>query len=569
MAKADITGRLNLDSTGFERGIQRSKNAVGRMQKSVVNASNALAKMGLASASAAVLLLSRNAIQLGSYLSDVAESTGFATREFQVFRGALIDAGGKAENMEKAITLMQKAIVQGSEGMTTYTRAFERLGLNVDDLRKMKPEDQFQAIGKAIAGAKDQQGALTAAIEIFGQRNAPRLIEVFKRLDKDGYGKMAKDIEAAYGIMDEATQKALDRAADQIERFKNKATIKVGELIAGEADGAALKILGLSISKAGAQLGVGMVNGIMDSIAFARNSFGATADWLYSKISSSFEMIGIQFKLAMIEAANVAIEAANKISKLTLFETIDTGKVYDDLRQVLKDSNKEWASFFDERMSKQEEFDMKNRFGYDPGEFYDEAIEKQRELLEESRQVADNISEAFGTTGAGGDAGGTGSGGGTGSTGSAPKSKYNTADVNQSGYVTPREQRARETQQRKEDQARRAREREEISAEIGAPERERQRQRAERMTEREQAAGLKGTTSWREVGSGAMPTMEQRKLEAGLNLAGGDVMSGRTPSGVSAESKKGERGKETKTEKELAQINKTLSKLDSVLSGDN
>ena len=347
MAKADITGRLNLDSTGFQRGIQRSKQAVGKMQKAVVNASNALAKMGLAAASAAVLLLSRNAIQLGSYLSDVAESTGFATREFQVFRGALIDAGGKAENMEKAITLMQKAIVQGSEGMTTYTRAFERLGLNVDDLRKMKPEDQFQAIGKAIAGAKDQQGALTAAIEIFGQRNAPRLIEVFKRLDKDGYGKMAKDIEAAYGIMDEATQKALDRAADQIERFKNKATIKVGELIAGEADGAALKILGLSISKAGAQLGVGMVNGIMDSIAFARNSFGATADWLYSKISSSFEMIGIQFKLAMIEAANVAIEAANKISKLTLFETIDTGKVYDDLRQVLKDSNKEWASFFD------------------------------------------------------------------------------------------------------------------------------------------------------------------------------------------------------------------------------
>jgi len=498
MAKADITGRLNLDSTGFERGIQRSKNAVGRMQKSVVNASNALAKMGLASASAAVLLLSRNAIQLGSYLSDVAESTGFATREFQVFRGALIDAGGKAENMEKAITLMQKAIVQGSEGMTTYTRAFERLGLNVNELRAMKPEDQFQAIGKAIAGASDQQGALTAAIEIFGQRNAPRLIEVFKRLDKDGYGKMAKDIEAAYGIMDEATQKALDRAADQIERFKNKATIKVGELIAGEADGAALKILGLSISKAGAQLGVGMVNGIMDSIAFARNSFGATADWLYSKLSSSFEMIGIQFKLAMIDAANVVIEAANKISKLTLFETIDTGKVYDDLRQVLKDSNKEWASFFDERMSKQEEFDMKNRFGYDPGEFYDEAIDKQRKLLEESRQVADNISEAFGTTGTGGGTGGTGTGG-TGGTGTGGSDKkFAAGDTNQSGYVTPREQRAQESRQRKEDQARRARERAERAAEVGADERERQKQRDKRMSEREKKAGLSGTTAGRE-----------------------------------------------------------------------
>jgi len=56
-------------------------------------------------------------------------------------------------------------------------------------------------------------------------------------------------------------------------------------------------------------------------------------------------------------------------------------------------------------MSKQEKFDMVNRFGYDPGEFYDEAIEKQRKLLQESRQVADNISEAFKTTVTGGGAG--------------------------------------------------------------------------------------------------------------------------------------------------------------------
>ncbi len=500
MAKADITGRLNLDSTGFQRGIQRSKQAVGKMQKAVVGASNALAKMGLASASAAVLLLSRNAIQLGSYLSDVAESTGFATREFQVFRGALIDAGGKAENMEKAITLMQKAIVQGSEGMTTYTRAFERLGLNVDDLRKMKPEDQFQAIGKAIAGAKDQQGALTAAIEIFGQRNAPRLIEVFKRLDKDGYGKMAKDIEAAYGIMDEATQKALDKAADQIERFKNKATIKVGELIAGEADGAALKMLGLAIAKAGSQLGVGMVDGIMDTIALARNAFGAFADYLYDKLSSTIGLIGTELKITLAESINPLLEKVNKIPKINI-DLIDTEKMYEDLDRDLEKGAKTFADYFDERMSKQEKFDMKNRFGYDPGEFYDEAIDEQRKLLQESRQVADNISKAFGTTGTGGGAGGTGNGGGTSGTGTGGSDKkFAAGDTNQSGYVTPREQRAQESRQRKEDQARRARERAERSAEIGASEIERQKQREQRMTERERGAGLTGTTAGRDVG---------------------------------------------------------------------
>jgi hypothetical protein len=78
--------------------------------------------------------------------------------------------------------------------------------------------------------------------------------------------------------------------------------------------------------------------------------------------------------------------------------------------------------------------------------------------------------------------------------------KFAAGDTNQSGYVTPREQRAQERQQRKEDQARRAREREERAAEVGADERERQKQRDNRMSEREKKAGLSGTTAGRDVG---------------------------------------------------------------------
>jgi hypothetical protein len=140
-----------------------------------------------------------------------------------------------------------------------------------------------------------------------------------------------------------------------------------------------------------------------------------------------------------------------------------------------------------------------------------------------------------------------GTSGGTGSTGTggAPqiRSIMQRADVkSKSGYVTPREQRAAESQQRKEDQARRAREKAERSAEIGASEIERQKQRDQRMTERERGAGL--------------------------YLAGGDPMSGRRPSGMKA----GEGEKKDKSEQQIEQlkeVNKKLSKLDGALSGDN
>ena len=389
MAKFSLLAKIGLDSKAFQTGLNTAKSSVGKFSKSVVNASNRLAKMGLASAAAGFLLLSRRAIQLGSELSDVAANTGFATEEFQVFRGAMIDAGGSAKSMEKAIVIMQKAVVQGSEGLTTYVRAFERIGLNVDDLRKMRPEQQFEEIGKAIAGAKDQQGALTAALEIFGQKNAGRLIEVFKRLDKEGYGKMAEDIRKAYGIMDAETQAALDKAADTIERFKNKATIAVGELIAGEADGAALKKLGFRIMEAGANLGVSMVTGIAEAVAFARNGFGAFSDFFYDKLGSTIGLIGTLLKITLAESINPMLEKLNKIPKINI-DLIDTDKLNDDLTKDLDKGSKAFSEYFDARQAKQEEFEL----GYDPAKFWKEAAQAEESKLETSRKAAKEARDA-------------------------------------------------------------------------------------------------------------------------------------------------------------------------------
>jgi hypothetical protein len=65
--------------------------------------------------------------------------------------------------------------------------------------------------------------------------------------------------------------------------------------------------------------------------------------------------------------------------------------------------------------------------------------------------------------------------------------------------------------------------------------------------------------------------MAERERAAGLYLAGNDPLAGRRPSGTSANDKAAaENAKGTDAElKELVSINKTLSKLDSALTGDN
>lgn len=289
MPGSEIKMKMSLDSSRVKAGLASMGRSIKDFSQRAATQFANVARAASIGLVAAFTMAARKAISLGSYLSDVAESTGFATEQFQVFRGALIDAGGKAESMEKAIIMMQKAVVQGSEGMMTYTRAFNRIGLSVDDLKRMKPEEQFQVIAKAISGAENQQDALASAMEIFGAKNAPRLIEVFKRLDKEGYGKMAEDIEEAYGIMTAETQKSLDRAADIIERFKQKAVIKVADLISGEANFAGIKAFGANLMAELAEAKEAFLNGMVNGFYKILGTISGTVEYIGDSLPRVFK----------------------------------------------------------------------------------------------------------------------------------------------------------------------------------------------------------------------------------------------------------------------------------------
>lgn len=276
--------KMSLDSSGVKRGLAKASASIRNFSSQAMERLGAVARLASIGLVAAFVAFSKKAIDLGSQLSDIAISTGFATEQFQVFRGALIDAGGKAESMEKAINNMQKAVVQGGEGMTTFTRAFDRIGLSAETLRNLSPEEQFQTIGKAIAGAADQQGAYTSAMEIFGTKVAPRMMEVFKRLSSDGYSKMADEIRETYGIMDAQTQASLDKAADRIEQFKQKVTIRVGQLISGANSHAAIKEFGTRFLIEISHIKENLLNAIIDAaIAFPRGVM-AGLDTIRSKM---------------------------------------------------------------------------------------------------------------------------------------------------------------------------------------------------------------------------------------------------------------------------------------------
>jgi hypothetical protein len=223
MANFSLLAKLGLDSKSFQNGLKTAQKKAQGFSKHIGKLFAFTAALG------GLTALIRKSVEFGSAQSDVAGQLKISTEAFQVFTGAMKDAGGSQKNMEKSILGMQSAIVQGSEGLTTFIRAFDRIGLNIQDLRAMNVEDQFLTIARAITDTTDAQGALTAAGEIFGKKNAPFLIEVLERLGDDGFATLRDEIEKTYGLMDEETQVTLDDVADRLEQFQNKFTITFGK----------------------------------------------------------------------------------------------------------------------------------------------------------------------------------------------------------------------------------------------------------------------------------------------------------------------------------------------------
>jgi hypothetical protein len=524
MAKADITGRLNLDSTGFERGIQRSKQSVKGFAKSsmatFVRMGAAFAGIGLVKS---IIGLGTAAAETASKFNAVFGSAADAMNEkVQELRKTIPSTTEEMQGALATFAQMAKAFGLNSEAANLFSVEMVKIAGDIASFNNLPIEDAFTKIRSAISGEFEPMKSLGIVI------NEARLKqEALNLAIWDGTGQMS------------AAQKAL---AVQAILIKDMGDANGDAALTANSAANQIKFLQKSLKETGTEIGVTM----LPAIATLTEAFAK----LLGLAKSTMEAVGTSLG-ELIYGDQDRVQAGMDLAAQGITQGKGRGGAvkYEKAIQDQIEKNKEAADaakIAAEEKRKADEEAIKNAGDLKSelkSQIETETDPARKKALEDRLESYENLIKAAGKLeslqGAKpGTSGGTGSTG----TGGAPKSKYNTADVNQSGYVTPREQRAAESQQRKEDQAKRAREKAERSAEIGASEIERQKQRDQRMTERERGAGL--------------------------YLAGGDPMSGRRPSGMKA----GEGEKKDKSEQQIEQlkeVNKKLSKLDGALSGDN
>lgn len=226
-AKSELKGRISLDNKEF---LSKLRESIGMAR----NFSNDVA-IGMLKATGATWAFNKavselegtweklkKAFNLGSELEQVSRRTGMLVGSLYQVRAAALRSGVEFESVGGSINKMQKAISGVNELGRNVSGAFDDLGLSLEELRRMSPEEQFQVIGTAIGSLKNPVDQASAAMDIFGKSGA-ELLKIFNNpnvhLDLGKPLTGVAKIMQTYGASMDAVNMGLKRIGTVIDGF--------------------------------------------------------------------------------------------------------------------------------------------------------------------------------------------------------------------------------------------------------------------------------------------------------------------------------------------------------------
>ncbi len=345
------TARLSSDISKAKKKTASFRNSVQRDMRKIKNAAisagKSIAKIGVIAGAAAIgglTLMVNKSIEMNDELAKTADKLGVTTKELAGLRHAADLTGVSNQAFSKGLQNMVKTIRDAGDGLATYTRTYDRLGLSVEDLQKLNPAEQFLIVADAISKVENNTQRVGAAYDVFGGR-ATALINTVN-LGTEGLQAMiqeAEDLGIALNRVDaskiEAAKDAITRASAAFEGVGNKITIKLAPFITALGEQVA------QIAKDSEGFGTEISNGFTK----AANAVAFFADMLRG-VEVVFKILNI----AAVSFASLALNTFNDLSRgmrefLSLIPGVDFKPI--ESLQAAADNAQETVAFLNKELS--------------------------------------------------------------------------------------------------------------------------------------------------------------------------------------------------------------------------
>ncbi len=105
----------------------------------------------------------------GEEIYNMSLRTGIGVEALSELKYMAEQSGSSLESMETSIRAMQRGLLDATMGTGQANLALLRLGLSVQSIMAMKPEDQFWTIANRLAGIEDPTRRAAMAMDLFGK----------------------------------------------------------------------------------------------------------------------------------------------------------------------------------------------------------------------------------------------------------------------------------------------------------------------------------------------------------------------------------------------------------------
>lgn len=223
---------LFTDDKALVRGLNAAKAKLNSFGAAVAKIGAGLTTAGLAIAGP-LLGAAKSFSDTGDAIAKMSRRTGIAVESLSQLAFATSQSGTSLEALEKGVRKMQRTIIDAATGSTEAAEAIGLLGLNLDDIRQLSPEDQFFAFADALAGVENPTTRAALAMEIFGRSGA----ELIPLMAGGAAGIRAlKEQADALGLTlsseDAAAAEVFTDAMDQVVRVIKRTVVAIGAALA-------------------------------------------------------------------------------------------------------------------------------------------------------------------------------------------------------------------------------------------------------------------------------------------------------------------------------------------------
>lgn len=177
--------------------------------------------LGLAAAGAAITapmgLFLKEFASSGDEVAKSAGRLGIGVSALSELKFAADQSGSSFEELETSLKKMSKAIGEATFGNDELRRTFQVLGVPLERLRTMKPDQQFEAIADALSRIEPPAARMALLLELFGKSGERMGVLVGK--GGEGIRRLREEANALGLVLSEGAAKEAENLTEAFRRL--------------------------------------------------------------------------------------------------------------------------------------------------------------------------------------------------------------------------------------------------------------------------------------------------------------------------------------------------------------